>query len=981
MPHHSTPMNGSLRAQDNPPAIRDTPIRKRRFAISLAVALWIGAPVGMQLLAQPYAATQAAGPITETAATLNGMATPNGVPTVAWFEWGTDTSYGHVTDAVDVGEGSSVVRVSALITGLEPGAIYHCRLVSRNTTGQVAGADLPLATGRRLSAWGLNVSGLTINARRFGRVVAIGSGSRHALAVIADGAVVAWGENTSSKTTVPTSLTNAVAVGGGEEHSLALRADGTVLAWGNNMNRQTNIPAGLRDVVAIACGSRHNLALKADGTVVAWGWNNVGQTNVPTDLNNVVGVAAGRMHSLALKADGTIVGWGNSAAGQTTAPAELNDAVALAAGDLFSLALRADGTVLGWGTNSSEQISVPAGLVDVVAIAAGPAHSFALKADGTVVGWGSNSSGQTDVPSGLTNVVSLASGASYGVALGSPAAQPFVHTQPAGPVTSASATLNGMVTPNNLPTRAWFEWGLDSNYGQTTAVVEASDGVNVVRVSAPLTDLAAGGVYHGRLVASNELGVVHGADTVLTTGLKAAGWGSVSSGNTTVPEAARHVVGIAAGHDHSLALKPDGTVVTWGFDGYGPTNVPPDLSNVVALACGWDHSLALKEDGTVTAWGLYGWLWTPVRVPTGLSDVVAIASGDSHSLALKADGTVVAWGFDRSGASGLTRVPAGLHNIVAIAAGAEHSLALKDDGSVIGWGSSQLGPQVTRVPADLSNVVAISATVWHSLALLADGTVRAWGDDGWRQSTVPPGLTNVVAVAAGQRHSLALKADGAVAAWGDDSYGIVSATAGLHGVVAIAAGDLHALALSANAPPLAVSRTATGTINQETVVLPPCYDPNGDPLTFRIVSLPATGALYQYTPNGRGAPITAPNASVSDPLGRVIFVPAPDEVGVPYGTYSMVANDGHYDSTPGVATLNIIPPIEFPPEGLTQNPDGSFKLSFTGLAAASYSVHASTDLANWTWLGSASQPTPGQFLFNDSMSTNYLRRFYRIRSP
>jgi len=161
MPHQSTPMNGSLRAQDNPPAIRDTSIRKRRFAISLAVALWIGAPVGMQVLAQPYAATQAAGPITETAATLNGMATPNGVPTVAWFEWGTGTSYGHATDPVDVGDGFGVVRVSASIAGLEPGAIYHCRLVSRNTAGQVTGIDVRFTTGRRLSAWGANVSGLT----------------------------------------------------------------------------------------------------------------------------------------------------------------------------------------------------------------------------------------------------------------------------------------------------------------------------------------------------------------------------------------------------------------------------------------------------------------------------------------------------------------------------------------------------------------------------------------------------------------------------------------------------------------------------------------------------------------------------------------------------------------------------------------------------------------------------------------------------
>ena len=41
-------------------------------------------------------------------------------------------------------------------------------------------------------------------------------------------------------------------------------------------------------------------------------------------------------------------------------------------------------------------------------------------------------------------------------------------------------------------------------------------------------------------------------------------------------------------------------------------------------------------------------------------------------------------------------------------------------------------------------------------------------------------------------------------------------------------------------------------------------DPEGDALRFRIMSLPATGALYQYENGNRGAIISAPGTLVTD---------------------------------------------------------------------------------------------------------------------
>jgi hypothetical protein len=407
---------------------------------------------------------------------------------------------------------------------------------------------------------------------------------------------------------------------------------------------------------------------------------------------------------------------------------------------------------------------------------------------------------------------------------------------------------------------------------------------------------------------------------------------------------------------------------------YGQTNVPAGLSNVVEVAGGWVHSLALRQDGTVSAWGEYIDSSRAAYVPAGLSNVIAIAGGDSHSLALKSDGTVVGWGDNFNGQ---ISVPSKLTNVVAIAAGSTHSLALRADGTVAAWGQDFGNP---TPPSGLSNVVAISSESWHNLALRSNRTVVAWGDNTYGQSNVPGGLSNVVGIAEGFNHSLALKADGSIVAWGDASY-VTNVPAALSNVVAVSSGDYHSLALApGNLPPLALAKSATGAVNTDLIISLIGWDPNGDALSFRITSPPTNGTLYQYTGSGRGDPITAPDTPVSDPL-RVLFSPSLDALGAPYTTFGFSTSDGQYDSPSGLVTVTVLPPPLVQTASFVQVSNAGFALGFDGLSNAAYAVQTSTNLVNWSRLGTVSQPSPGQFFFLDTDATNRPQRFYRITSP
>jgi alpha-tubulin suppressor-like RCC1 family protein len=332
----------------------------------------------------------------------------------------------------------------------------------------------------------------------------------------------------------------------------------------------------------------HSLFLKSDGSLWAMGQNGGGelgngtynQTNRPEQIiaSNVTAIAAGSEYSLFLKSDGSLWAMGYKQYGQ------LGDGTVN------------DGTQSK--TNRPEQI-VASG---VTAIAAGQYHSLFLKSDGSLWAMGYNHYGQ----------------------LG-----------------------DGTYISTNRPEQI---------------------------VASGVTAIAAGDQHSLFLKSDGSLWAMG------YNGEGQLGDGTTDSDNyqTNRPEevVADGVTNIAAGAWHSLFLRTDGSLWVMGFNRYGQlgdgtygnpltdysTNRPEEIvaNGVTAIAAGADHSLFLKSDGSLWAMGdnTYGQLGEgtvnetnrPQQIVAG--GVTAIAAGDGHSLFLKSDGSLWAVGYDFYGELG-----------------------------------------------------------------------------------------------------------------------------------------------------------------------------------------------------------------------------------------------------------------------------------------------------------------------------------------
>jgi hypothetical protein len=122
-------------------------------------------------LTAPVAATGSATSVTVTSATLNGSVDPNGRATTWYFEYGTSTGYGSKTPSKSAGSGTTATSVSAAVSSLAVGRLFHYRLVAASDAGTSRGADRTFSTaGPPTAVTGL-ASSLTPSSARLNGTV------------------------------------------------------------------------------------------------------------------------------------------------------------------------------------------------------------------------------------------------------------------------------------------------------------------------------------------------------------------------------------------------------------------------------------------------------------------------------------------------------------------------------------------------------------------------------------------------------------------------------------------------------------------------------------------------------------------------------------------------------------------------------------------------------------------------------------------
>jgi len=95
-----------------------------------------------------------------------------------------------------------------------------------------------------------------------------------------------------------------------------------------------------------------------------------------------------------------------------------------------------------------------------------------------------------------------------------PLIKPYAETTQATGVSETGATLNGVVDPEGLATKYYFEYGTTTKYGSKTAEATAGAGTSNVVESKAITGLKANTIYHFRIVATSAGGTSDGADSL-----------------------------------------------------------------------------------------------------------------------------------------------------------------------------------------------------------------------------------------------------------------------------------------------------------------------------------------------------------------------------------------------------------------------------------------------------------------------------------
>ena len=196
----------------------------------------------------------------------------------------------------------------------------------------------------------------------------------------------------------------------------------------------------------------------------------------------------------------------------------------------------------------------------------------------------------------------------------------------------------------------------------TSAFLAAQQAVSAAVAGAAATGTAAASAAAGTTVVAAKTGAGIGTKIiagVVATTLAAGGiiLGSIlmkKDNPETIPEEPKQTIHynmktIAAGCDHIVAVKEDGTVVASGDNTYNQCDVDT-WTDVIAVSANGHNTVALRSDGTVLATGDNRYNQCDVDDWT---DIVEVRTSGIFTMGLKSDGTIVGTGVytDPSGNS------------------------------------------------------------------------------------------------------------------------------------------------------------------------------------------------------------------------------------------------------------------------------------------------------------------------------------------
>ena len=170
--------------------------------------------------------------VTASAATLNGKIIDLGGSGYCevWFEYGTTTSYGSITPAINATSSFSIS-----VNGLQPGKTYHFRAVAKNKAGITYGNDVTFTT--HVLKASVSTSSVSYAVVLKGNVIDLG-GASYCYAWFEYGATMLYGNSTDKILLTHPGTFNAIVTGLEQNKTYHYRAvvqNSNGISYGNDM--------------------------------------------------------------------------------------------------------------------------------------------------------------------------------------------------------------------------------------------------------------------------------------------------------------------------------------------------------------------------------------------------------------------------------------------------------------------------------------------------------------------------------------------------------------------------------------------------------------------------------------------------------------------------------------------------------------------------------------------------------------------------